>query len=255
MEYATIAAFRRDPVKVWDFYACGASSSPARAERRHHALAGSSARPREAISRRTSTAARAGRQPRRDRGARLDRPRAASTAASSVPLEGSAAASAGARLPALRRRSSSRTSSCSVSCSPPAAIERAIELARGAALLLVVGSSLEVHPVAGLPQETLAAGGRLAIVNHGPTAEQRAGQDDDGGRGGRSATCDRCGARLLGDGSAQRLGTQDQTAALANRPLDLVGEAVHLAQEIDGRSHVRMPTCSRPGGNLHRNRE
>jgi NAD-dependent deacetylase len=33
-----------------------------------------------------------------------------------------------------------------------------------------VGSSLEVHPVAGLPFETLAAGGSLAIVNRGPTA-------------------------------------------------------------------------------------
>ena len=52
---------------------------------------------------------------------------------------------------------------------PPEAIERAFELARRASLLLVVGSSLEVHPVAALPEETLAAGGRLAIVNKGPT--------------------------------------------------------------------------------------
>src|SRR5947199_8310662 len=35
------------------------------------------------------------------------------------------------------------------------AIERATELAHGASLLLVVGSALEVHPVAGLPEETL----------------------------------------------------------------------------------------------------
>jgi NAD-dependent deacetylase len=47
--------------------------------------------------------------------------------------------------------------------------DRAFELARGAALLLVVGSSLEVYPVAALPEETLAAGGALAIVNRGPT--------------------------------------------------------------------------------------
>jgi NAD-dependent deacetylase len=52
---------------------------------------------------------------------------------------------------------------------PEAAIDRAFALAREAALLLVVGSSLEVHPVAGLPDETLAAGGCLAIVNRGPT--------------------------------------------------------------------------------------
>jgi NAD-dependent deacetylase len=52
---------------------------------------------------------------------------------------------------------------------PAAAIERAIRLARRARLLLVVGSSLEVHPVAALPYETLGTGGALAIVNRGPT--------------------------------------------------------------------------------------
>lgn len=48
---------------------------------------------------------------------------------------------------------------------PVAAIDRATALAQGAELLLVVGTSLEVWPVAGLPEETLAHGGRLAIVN------------------------------------------------------------------------------------------
>jgi NAD-dependent deacetylase len=52
---------------------------------------------------------------------------------------------------------------------PVAAFERASELARTAGLLLVAGSSLEVHPVAGLPLETIAAGGALAIVNRDPT--------------------------------------------------------------------------------------
>ena len=52
---------------------------------------------------------------------------------------------------------------------PVAALERATEFARGAALLLVVGSSLEVWPVAGLPQETVMHGGELAIVNRDPT--------------------------------------------------------------------------------------
>jgi NAD-dependent deacetylase len=52
---------------------------------------------------------------------------------------------------------------------PADALERAFELARRARLLLVVGSSLEVHPIAALPEETLLAGGRLAIVNKGPT--------------------------------------------------------------------------------------
>ena len=52
---------------------------------------------------------------------------------------------------------------------PEAAIDRAFELAREAALLLVVGSSLEVYPVAGLPAETIDAGGRVAVINREPT--------------------------------------------------------------------------------------
>ena len=51
----------------------------------------------------------------------------------------------------------------------PAVIARAFALAVGARLLLVVGSSLEVYPVAGLPEETLAAGGSLAVVNRDGT--------------------------------------------------------------------------------------
>jgi NAD-dependent protein deacetylase/lipoamidase len=53
---------------------------------------------------------------------------------------------------------------------PEDAIDRAFELARGAGLLLLVGSSLEVFPVSGLPRVTVQAGGRVAIVNRGPTA-------------------------------------------------------------------------------------
>ena len=52
---------------------------------------------------------------------------------------------------------------------PEAAIGRASALATGADLLLCVGSSLEVYPVAQLPQLTLGAGGRLALVTRGPT--------------------------------------------------------------------------------------
>jgi NAD-dependent deacetylase len=53
---------------------------------------------------------------------------------------------------------------------PQAAIDRAYELARSAALMLVVGSALEVYPVAELPLETLRSGGSLAIVNRGQTS-------------------------------------------------------------------------------------
>ena len=49
------------------------------------------------------------------------------------------------------------------------ALGRARELCEGADVLLCVGSSLEVHPVAGLPQLTRAAGGRIAIITQGPT--------------------------------------------------------------------------------------
>jgi NAD-dependent deacetylase len=52
---------------------------------------------------------------------------------------------------------------------PVDAMERAERLCRGTGLLLVLGSSLEVWPAAGLPDETLRAGGSLAIVNLGET--------------------------------------------------------------------------------------
>ena len=52
---------------------------------------------------------------------------------------------------------------------PVAQIGRAEQLACEAGVLLVVGSSLEVYPVAGLPLQTLANGGELAIVNRGST--------------------------------------------------------------------------------------
>ena len=68
---------------------------------------------------------------------------------------------------------------------PVEAIERAQRLAAEAGLLLVVGSSLEVYPVAGLPEQTLAAGGALAVVNRGSTPwDSRAGRGHRRRRGG-----------------------------------------------------------------------
>ncbi len=52
---------------------------------------------------------------------------------------------------------------------PEAAIERAERFARESGLLLVVGSSLQVWPVAGLPGTTVRAGGALAILNFDET--------------------------------------------------------------------------------------
>jgi NAD-dependent deacetylase len=174
MEYATIDAFRRDPVKVWDFYARrlevlgraepnAAHRSLARLERaglvdavvtqnidRLHELAGS----RNVIevhgSIRTSSCLACGEVVALDEVVRL---------LEEVPA------------PPCRRCGSVLKPDVVMfgELLPPGAMERASDLARGAGLLLVVGSSLEVHPVAGLPYETVAAGGRLAIVNQGTT--------------------------------------------------------------------------------------
>jgi NAD-dependent protein deacetylase/lipoamidase len=52
---------------------------------------------------------------------------------------------------------------------PLDAIERARQLAESADLMLCVGSSLEVFPAAGLPELTLARGGRVALITIGRT--------------------------------------------------------------------------------------
>jgi NAD-dependent deacetylase len=54
-------------------------------------------------------------------------------------------------------------------CLRASEIERARALCEGADLLLCIGSSLEVHPVAGLPLLTQRAGGAIAILTQGPT--------------------------------------------------------------------------------------
>ena len=165
-EYATIDAFRRDPEKVWEFYALRLEGlgraepnaghlALAELERRGlvqaivtqnidglHQRAGSENVIEVHGSIRTASCLRCGEQ---------------------VPLE----------------QAMPRCGECGEILKPdvvmfgevlpPGAMERASELARGAGLLLVVGSPLEVYPVAGLPDETRSAGGALAIVNRGPT--------------------------------------------------------------------------------------
>jgi NAD-dependent protein deacetylase/lipoamidase len=174
MEYATIAAFRRDPVKVWEFYAHRfdvlTSAEPnvghlalAELERRGlveavvtqnidglHERAGS----REVIEVHGSI-----------------RSASCLECGEVVPLE--------RVVHSLRAAPAPPCPGCGAvlkpdvvmfgELMPAAAIDRSFELARRAGLLLVVGSSLEVAPVGGLPNETLAAGGALAIVNRGPT--------------------------------------------------------------------------------------
>ena len=67
------------------------------------------------------------------------------------------------------------------------AMARARDLAERAELMICIGSSLAVYPVAGLPQLTLERGGRLAIVTKGPTPYDADAGLKLGGRGGRRA--------------------------------------------------------------------
>jgi NAD-dependent protein deacetylase/lipoamidase len=57
---------------------------------------------------------------------------------------------------------------------PEQAIDEAFALAASCDLLLAAGSTLEVHPIGGLPDVARRAGATVAIVNRGPTA-----YDDD----------------------------------------------------------------------------
>jgi NAD-dependent deacetylase len=86
---------------------------------------------------------------------------------------------------------------------PAAAIDRATELARRARLLLVVGTSLEVWPVAGLPEETRRHGGKVAIVNRDPTPfDDRAALVVRGSAGETLAACASTTSSSSGAGSA-----------------------------------------------------
>jgi NAD-dependent deacetylase len=52
---------------------------------------------------------------------------------------------------------------------PVQAMQEALDLARAADVMLVVGSSLVVHPAAGIPLAAARSGARLIIVNAEPT--------------------------------------------------------------------------------------
>ena len=174
MEYATIDAFRRDPVKVWEFYGRrldvlrharpnAAHVALAELERggyvhavvtqnvdRLHELAGSQEVVEVHGSIRTSSCL---------------------SCRVTVPFE-----------EVVRQLEDAPAPVCPACGTvlkpdvvmfgellPAGAIERATALARSTRLLLVVGSSLAVYPVASLPEDTLQAGGLLAIVNAEPT--------------------------------------------------------------------------------------
>ena len=178
MEYATIDAFRRDPVKVWEFYALRfevlmrAEPNPghlalAELERRGHVAA-------VVTQNIDGLHERAGSRDVVEVHGSI-RSASCSDCGERVPLEEVLAALRDAPAPPCPRCGAILKPDVVMfgELLPAGAIDRAVELAKRAGLLLVVGSSLEVYPVAGLPQETVSAGGRLAIVNRGRTPFDR----------------------------------------------------------------------------------
>jgi NAD-dependent deacetylase len=171
-EVASIDAFQRDPAKVWEFYALRlAVLADARPNAAHHALARLEG---EGLVQTVVTQ-------------NVDRLHTAAGSRDVIEVHGSIARAtclacgAEVRGDDLRRLLPlPRCPRCGAILKPGvvmfgellpgAELDRATALAQAAELLLVVGSSLEVWPVAGLPEETLAHGGKLAIVNRDPTS-------------------------------------------------------------------------------------
>jgi len=169
-EVGSIDAFRRDPARVWEFYALRlgvlADAEPNAA---HHALARlEAAGLLDAVITQN-----------------VDRLHAAAGSRDVIEVHGSIGR--GVCLACGWETEDVRTRLPLPSCDrcgailkpgvvmfgellPTSAFDRATTLVEDAALLVVVGSSLEVWPVAGLPGETVAHGGRLAIVNREPTS-------------------------------------------------------------------------------------
>jgi NAD-dependent deacetylase len=189
MEYATIDAFRRDPVKVWEFYALRFELlTRAEPNAGHLALA--------ELERRGLVQAvvtqnidglhdRAGSREVIEVHGSIRTARCLACEAQ-VPLEAVVAALRAAPAPPCPRCAAIHKPDVVMfrELIPVDAIERATELAQRAGLLLVVGSTLEVFPVAGLPEETVSAGGALAIVNRGSTPFDRLARIRiDGGAG------------------------------------------------------------------------
>jgi NAD-dependent protein deacetylase/lipoamidase len=166
MEYATIDAFRRDPVKVWEFYALRLDVlATAQPNAGHAALAELE---RQGLVQAVVTQNIDGLH---QRAGSRDVIEVHGSIRTAMCLECGAETPLRTAPPLCPRCGAIMKPGVVMfgELLPPGVLERAAELARGAGLLLVVGSSLEVYPVAGLPEETLSAGGALAIVNRGPT--------------------------------------------------------------------------------------
>jgi NAD-dependent deacetylase len=190
LEYATMGAFRRDPAKVWRFYAPRFSMlTEAEPNPAHLALADLERRGllQAVVTQNIDLL--------HERAGSRDVVEVHGSIRTSTCPDCGAGYSLAEVLPLLE--AGGGAPSCP-GCSgilkpdvvffdkllPPEAIDRAYELAAEARLLLVVGSSLEVWPVAELPLVTLRAGGKVAVVNRGPTAvDHRADLKLDGGAG------------------------------------------------------------------------
>jgi NAD-dependent deacetylase len=199
MEYATIRAFRRDPVKVWEFYALRFSvlreAEPnaghralAELERRGlvqtivtqnidglHQAAGSEDVLEVHGSIRTATCLECGKR---------------------VPLEEVVASLEVHPAPPCRRCGAILKPDVVMfgELLPPDAIDRAVELARAAGLLLAVGSSLEVYPVAGPPGGDGRSRRDARDCQPWADALRPAGRNPDRRDGGRDARGRRGGA-------------------------------------------------------------
>jgi NAD-dependent deacetylase len=175
MEVAHIDVFRRDPERFWHFYGDRFQTLEDKAPNAaHRALAGL-----ERAGLVTAVITQ-----------NIDRLHARAGSRDLVEVHGSIAHSSclrcGARYPLAEVRSRQAADAVGIprcDCGRPlkpdvvlfgeylpvAALTRAEHLAAGADLMLCIGSSLEVYPVAQLPQTTLDGGGEVAIITQGAT--------------------------------------------------------------------------------------
>jgi len=180
MEYASLGAFRRDPEKVWSFYRRRIEMlTQAEPNQAHHAVA--------ELERRGFVSAVVTQN--------IDMLHERAGSQRIVEVHGSIRSATcqdcreAAPLRVVREQlgasdAAPRCSSCSgilkpdvvffEEMLPPGVMERAYAVVEASGLLLVVGSALEVYPVAGLPQTAREHGALVAIVNLGPTSADHA---------------------------------------------------------------------------------
>jgi NAD-dependent deacetylase len=176
MEVAHIDAFRRDPDRFWRFYAQRFMSLRDKRPNRAHEIVAQLERRGQVRAVITQN---------------IDRLHGAAGSDDVIEVHGSIAQSVcldcGGRVPLERvvemiERDPQTAPECSACISPlkpdvvlfgeflpEDALRRAHDLAAEADLMIAIGSSLEVHPVASLPGIALANGGHLALVTQGPT--------------------------------------------------------------------------------------